>query len=153
MSTGRIGIVAFAFGVPGSIPPNLLIAEFASRAARELNAPIFTQRDVLVDTDVEVKYIEGEELDFPPPTLRIARAAIQWAKTEGFDLLKAVAAKPHLQRCVRDLRAAAKEEGAHGIRVFSFMELEKIPESCWFSSESTQSRTRSRKAWRRRWMP
>lgn len=70
------GIVAFAFGAPGRILSNRLIAGIASRKARELGATVYTQFDVLVEPEIKVEYI-SENPGNPPPTLRIARGAVQ----------------------------------------------------------------------------
>ena len=142
------GIVAFAFGVPETIRSNQCIAEMASRKALELSAPVYTQRDIRVEPGIEVMYTE-EEPGNPPPTLRIARGAVRWAKKRGFVELWIVAAKPHLWRCLCDMKAAVREAGG-GIVVRAFKEIEQVPEDEWFCSDSTQERTQSREAWNKR---
>ena len=146
MRKKKAGIVAFAFGVPASVHSNMLIARVASQKARELVAPVFTQLDVGIDPDVEVFHII-ERLGEPPPTLKIAKEAVQWAVEIGIRQLWVVAAKPHLWRCLRDLKQAACEEG---IKIDVCEEIEKYPADEWFCDDSTQERTRSRKAWERR---
>lgn len=142
------GIVAFAFGVPETIRSNQHIARIASQKARELNAPVYTQLDVRVEPGVEVKYT-NEESGNPPPTLRIARGVVQWAKRQRFIELWVVAAKPHLWRCVRDLTQSVREAGVQiAIRVCK--EIEQFSEDEWFCPDSTQSRARSRKDWQGR---
>lgn len=141
------GIVAFAFGAPETIHSNQCIARIASWLARELNAPVYTQLDVRVEPGVEVKYTN--EPDNPPPTLRIARGAVQWAKQRGFRELWIVAAKPHLWRALRDIEQAVREAGGE-IKVRVCREIERHPENLWFCPDSTQERVRSRGAWDKR---
>lgn len=142
------GIVAFAFGVPETIRSNQRIARIASQKAWELNAPVYTQFDVRVEPGVKVKYADDESNN-PPPTLRIARGAVRWAKQRGFRELWIVAAKPHLWRALRDVQQAVREDGTRiDIRVCE--EIEQYTENSWFCSDSTQDRVRSREAWDKR---
>ncbi len=144
-----VGIVAFAFGAPDTIRSNQWIAQIASQKARELNAPVYTQNDVQVESGIEVKYTD-EEPGNPPPTLRIARGAIQWAKQQGFRELWIAAAKPHLWRCKRDLVQAAREARVQITVRICCKEIELFFENEWFCPDSTQPRTRSRKNWQDR---
>lgn len=139
------GIVAFAFGVPGTIRSNQRIAQIASRKARDLDAPVYTQLDVPIEPGVEVTYTD-EEPGNPPPTLRMARGAVWWAKQREFRELWIVAAKPHLWRAIRDVEEALREAGA-AIEVRACEKIEEYPGNLWFCPESTQKRVRSRKAW------
>lgn len=142
------GIVAFAFGMPATIQPNRRIAKIAAEKAHELNAPIYTQLDIRVplESGVQVEYIEGEKLGSPPSTLRIARGAIEWAKRNQITDLFIVAAKPHLRRVLRDIEKAARENKVR-IKVHPSEEIEQYPADSWFSPDSIQKRTRSRKVW------
>jgi hypothetical protein len=142
------GIVAFAFGVPDTIRSNQQIAHIASQKARELNAPIYTQLDVRVEQGIDVTYTDEEPGD-PPPTLIIARGAVQWARERGFTALWVVAAKPHLWRALRDLEQAVHETG-ETITVCSCKEIEQYAEQSWFCPDSIQARVRSRQIWERR---
>ena len=143
-----VGIVAFAFGIPKTILSNQRISKIASQKARELGAPVYTQRDIYVGSGIEVKYTD-EKTGSPPPTLRIARDAVQWAKQQGFRELWIVAAKPHLWRCVRDLTQSVREAKTYvAIRVCK--EIDEFPEEEWYCSDSTQPRARSRKNWQAR---
>lgn len=142
------GVVAFAFGVPDSINSNVCIASIAQQQACEVEGPIYTQRDVRVKPDVEVKYTE-EEPNNPPPTLRIARGAVRWAQQLGLDELWIACAKPHLWRCKRDLEFAVREAGAQ-ITVRVCEDIERYPENEWYCLNSTQPRVRSREEWRKR---
>lgn len=144
----KTGIVAFAFGVPATIASNKLIASIASKLAREINAPIYTQADVCVETGIRVKYTTEMQGD-PPPTLRIARGAVDWAKANGFETLYVIAAEPHIQRCIRDLRYAVAETRTN-IMVLTNLKRHDFKTGSWFCLDSTQPRTRSLKAWRSR---
>ena len=144
----KIGIVAFGFGVPWTILSNQRIAQIASQKAMELNAPVYTQLDIRIESGIEVKYTV-EEPGNPPPTLRIARGAVQWAKQQGFEELWIVAAKPQLWRALRDVEQAVREAGEK-IEVHACKEIEQYPEDSWFCPDSTQPRTQSRKAWNKR---
>ncbi len=142
------GIVAFSFGVPETIRSNYQIAEIASWRAQEFDLPVYTQHDVRIGPGIRVAYTE-EEPDNPPPTLRLARGAVQWAKGIGLTELLVVAAKPHLRRALRDLKKAVREAGAM-IEVHYCTEIERYSASSWFCPDSTQDRVRSRWAWYQR---
>ena len=144
----RIGIVAFAFGTPETILSNRRIAEIASKKALEFTCGVYTQFDVRVKQDISVKYTE-EEPGNPPPTLRIARGTVQWAKRYELTELCVVAAKPHFWRALRDIQQAVREAGAR-IEVHACKEIEQYTEDSWFGPDSTQDRVSSRKDWNRR---
>jgi hypothetical protein len=145
---GTAGVVAFAFGAPETILPNWRIAEIASGKARELNAQVYTQLDIRVGEGVPVEYTE-EEPGNPPPTLRIARGAVQWAKRLGFTELWVVAATPHIWRALRDVQSAVREAGVR-LEVYACKGIGQYSEDSWFCSDSVQDRTRSREAWDKR---
>ena len=137
------GIVAFGFGVPKTIRSNRLITTICSTKAYNLDATVYTQSDVCVGDAISVEYIK-EEPGNPPPTLRVARGAVQWAIKKGFGELWVVAAEPHLWRCKRDMREAIKEAGARiALRVCAL----PFPNDGGFCSDSTQPRTRSWVKW------
>jgi hypothetical protein len=138
-------VLAFAFGVPGTIRSNQQIAQIAMQYARQLEAPVYTQLDVCIETGIEVVRIAEKPGD-PPPTLRIARGAIQWAIQRGFNTLWIVAAKPQLWRAIRDVTEAVREAGVK-IEIHACPEIEQYPADSWFCPESTQPRVRSRKEW------
>lgn len=144
----KTGIIAQAFGAPHTIHSNKIIAQIASQKAQEFSAPVYTQLDVLVEPGIDVEYTY-EQPGNPPPTLRIARGAVQWAKRKGFGELWIVAAKPHLWRWVRDLTYAVWE-AREQIEICVCKEIEQYSEDEWFCVDSTQARTQSRKNWQRR---
>ena len=140
-----VGIVAFAFGTPDSIFPNWRIAQITLRKARELDGRVYAQLDIRVEKGVPVEYTE-EEPGNPPPTLRIARGAVQWAKQHRLTELWVVAAKPHLWRVLRDVQQSVQEDGAL-IEVHVCEEIKQYSKDSWFWPDSTQKRTRSWKNW------
>lgn len=137
----RVGIVVFAFGTPSTTKANELLAKVGvGRCHVYSSVQVFTQRDIAItDTDISVQYCM-ENPGNPPPTLRIARQAVVWAKKERIMHLGIVAASPHVWRCRRDLLYAIKEANAQ-IGVFS------IYSGVEYSPESTQPRVRSPKDW------
>jgi hypothetical protein len=140
-----VGIVALAFGVPDTIEANKRIAFIASHHSRELSAPIFTQADVFVEPRATAHYI-CEEPHMPPPTLRMARESVLWAKEMGIRSLILVAAKPHLRRALRDIRYAIREAGL-ALDVLVCEEVSQSQEVGWYCPDSTQKRTRSKWNW------
>lgn len=144
----KVGVVAFAFGVPYDIKSNRLIAEIASKKARDFHAPVYTQADIQVESGINVEYTI-EKLGDPPPTLRIARGSVSWAQQYQIGTLYVVAAKPHLWRCMRDLRYSVSELRAQ-IEIQASEEIGQYHESEWYCSDSVQLRTRSRREWRKR---
>lgn len=146
----RIGVVVFAFGVPSTITPNQQLAKVGGELFRELDAAgVFTQRDIVVDSDVSVRYFPKENLDNPPPTLRVARKAVEWAEVCRLKQLWVVAAPPHYWRAFRDLKKAVREKGLK-IEVCKVTRTNNYQEDSWFCSDSTQERTQSLKNWNKR---
>lgn len=143
----KAGIVTFAFGVPNTIRSNQWLVQITRAKARQLSAPVYTQEDFGVDPQpgLFITYTE-EERGKPPPTLRIARGAVQWAKQRQITELWIVAARPHLKRCIRDLKYAVTEDKAD-ITVRVSQGIFMFPAAEWFCPDSTQPRTRSRKDW------
>lgn len=147
----KVGVVAFAFGTPAALHSNRLIAWLAANEAQKENAPIFTQADIQFGEGYQglnVRYV-AETAGDPPPTLRIARAAIAWAIGRELDELVISAAGPHLWRCMRDMRKAADEFGWRG-GIRSSSKIATYGDDDWFRPESTQERTQSKKNWRKR---
>ncbi len=140
-----MGIVAQAFGVPCTINSNKIIAKLASQKARDFLATVYTQADVLVELGIDVEYI-FEESGNPPPTLRIARSAVQWAKRNKLEKIFIVAAKPHLWRCIRDFNYAVQESKAQ-IEICACKEIEQYLEDEWFCLDSRQIRTCTKWDW------
>jgi hypothetical protein len=144
------GIVAFAFGAPAELTSNQRVAEIAETwSGLYGGASVYTQADVPIAPGrdrkvVRIREVPGE----PPPTLRIARGASEWAKWRQLDELWIACATPHLWRCERDLRYALSENGSL-IDVGICPEVIREPYD-WFCPESTQERTRTEKAWRKR---
>jgi len=143
------GIVAFAFGSPFNILSNQKITEITSKKSLELNAPVYTQADIILPHhEIDITYTP-EKLNSPPPTLRIARGAIRWAEERGLKSLLIVAAKPHIKRAHRDMQKATLETKKN-INIIICEEINKYGEFLWFCSDSNQKRTTSLKEWRKR---
>ncbi|MDP2918518.1 MAG: hypothetical protein Q8N68_03390, partial [bacterium] len=122
--------------------PNLELAKIASDKAEELKAPVYTQSDIIIiRKGIEVVYIK-EEPDNPPPTLRIARGAVKWAKEKGITELWIVAARPHSWRAMRDMKEAVRESKIQ-IAVYICEKIYDVPASEWFCPGNRQLRTRS----------
>ena len=144
----RIGIVAFAFGTPATIWPNRNIARIAECKAKELGAFIYTQQCVQIDPGLCPRYI-ADSNGKPPSTLRIARRAVVWALEMEISELWIVCAKPHRDRCLRDIEYAIAETGLC-IHAFVCSEVCQSSDAQWFSPYSTQRRVRSPKIWQLR---
>lgn len=144
----KAGILSFAFGAPETILSNRRIANITSQKARKLGVPVYTQLDICIDDGIEVEFIE-EQSGNPPPTLRLARCAVQWAKYKNLTEIWIVAAKPHLWRCVRDLTYAFQEINLQ-INICVCEEIEQYPENEWFCVNSAQKRTQSSDNWKSR---
>ena len=146
-------VVAFAFGT-GDIVPNRQIWDMAVRCANRLlvraGSLIYTQEDVPIPPQYKGNIVcIDQEGGKPPSTLRIARGAVKEAQRVRASLIYVVAAQPHLHRALRDVRAAVSEANAHiGVEVCSGV-LDYSTNS-WFSPESGQPHTQSRKNWEQR---
>ncbi len=146
-----IGVVVFAFAVPANVPTNNRLKSIAEKCAKHAAStnmelcPIFTQPDIAIGTEFDVQYIE-EEPNAPSPTLRIAQEAVVWAKVRGIRYFWIIAAKPHLWRCVRDLKMAIAEAKAD-ITLLVPEEIKQSKYMSWFESQSTQYRTQSFSHW------
>ncbi len=152
----HVAIVVFAFGQPSTTVPNTYLAELAKEISlEEDNAPIYTQRDIVIPErgSIRVYYFPKEELWNPPPTLRIARWFAKYS-LEDTQRVIIVAAEPHFRRVCRDMEYVIREEmgmqvGMLGVKLeFPGVLLEQ-GNHAWFCSESTQKRTTS---WWRWWL-
>lgn len=146
----KIGILAFAFGTPSDIQSNRNLAKIASSAAKKFGAPVYTQNDIQILNGTHVEYTPQPEGEGPPPTLRIARRAMLWAKKLQLERLYIVCASPHERRCYRDSTYAADEAGLSiSICVLPRTDY-RINDDEWFCENSTQKRTQSKKNWNKR---
>lgn len=144
MSDTDIGVVTFAFGSQKT-PSNEKLFEITKMLARIYGAPVFTQPDIIAAPDAKEIDVEliNEGPNNPSSTLKMAEAAVKWARRRRLKRLVIVAAKPHVSRCHRDMMKTAK--GTVDIRVNPCRDGEK-----WFYSESTQAWTRSPLLWKMR---
>ncbi|MDD5589823.1 MAG: hypothetical protein PHQ47_01455 [Candidatus Portnoybacteria bacterium] len=154
MDAGNNGLIVFAFGAPSGIRSNQILSENAAKIAAANHWPVYTQADIVIDKSLfDVTYtaeLPGE----PPPTLRIARGAAEWALARELDYVFILAAAPHQSRCYRDFCHALCEIRGKSMPVIwhlmTFGSFKRVPEEEWFCHDSLQSRTRSRAAWERR---
>ena len=145
------GIVAFAFGRPQTLPSNKLIAKIAMQQSWEHAAPIFTQLDVPIHNEIlDVEYAFENIGGHPPSTLKIAQEAIAWASRRSITDIVVVAAKPHMWRCLRDLKEESYIQSEARIRIVPFVNWAQYQLSDWFCEESTQPWTTSWTKWSRR---
>ncbi len=142
----KIGIIAFAFGEPGTTEPNLIIAGFSSEDARKFHCAVYTEYDVWVEKDITVEYVEKEQKS-PPSTLQIARGAIRWAKKNEISELRIVTAKPRLKRAMRDVKKAI-QDAETSINVCACQGIQELSENIWYSPSSKQNKTRSPLSWK-----
>jgi hypothetical protein len=147
----NIACVAFAFGVPSNTKANKRIATMACGIQIPSYPGIYTQKDIDVKALQEDGYRTRMQVNYtierpgdPPPTLRIARAAVGWAMANGVTTLYVACAYPHLWRCRRDLKLAIKEKKANiAIRICP----EAKEKKGWFCKDCTQSRTKTKSNW------
>ncbi len=110
------------------------------------SACIITQHEIRI---VGADYVDAPGPQGPIPTLRLSRAAVQWAHWHGLDELIIVAAKPHVWRCVRDLKYAAQEVNFK-IDIRPSRLIDKVPRDHWFRGDSRQWYTQNQIAWHMR---
>lgn len=111
----RTGSVAFAFGMPPSLLSNHKIKIRTKAEMLNRGAIAYTQHDVPLEAGPNVTVIE--ESDGPPPTLRIAQGAAQWARDNELTTLVIICAGPHAWRCGRDMKEALKKNGLDHIKI------------------------------------
>lgn len=140
----KTGVVAFAFGVPSSLPSNIALGGMASMSASRKKIPYYTQEDV-PERGPCPRTVHAQEPGRPPSTLVLAQGIMSWAAELGLERLFVVAAPPHISRVLRDLTETARERNI----AIEFMTASPKPhEDCfWFSENSTQLRARSRLVW------
>lgn len=144
----NVGIVAFAFGMPAGIPSNLAISRITSLMASWHRLPVFTQKGLIrLGSGLDATYV-AEKPSNPAPTLEIAFQCVDWAIQRKISTLWVVGAEPHLWRCTRDLRYAARKAGAK-IAITVAPEVYEVPESILFCANSSQSFHRTRAQWKR----
>lgn len=137
------GIVVFGFGFPTDIVANQLLTEMAKWEMSLDSTPVFTQREIVLDG---AEYSDAPGPQGPMTTLRVCRAAVQWAHLRGLDEIMIIAAKPHLWRCLRDMRYAAREVN-FDIKVYASDLIENVSSKQWFRGDSEQWCTKSRVVW------
>lgn len=128
-------VVAFAFGSPSSLLPNALIAHHALQTSGFGKLRIFTQWDVPLQKYSGIHFFDNEMPGIT--TLQLIKSLYKELNTitRGHAhnvIINLVAAPPHKNRVIRDLRMM-------GFEVETDNELEtKYPSSTWFDHRSTQ---------------
>jgi len=140
----KAGIVAFGFAVPETVTSNRQIAQITEELALEHDAPIFTQYVVSIEEGFAVENADDRPND-PPPTLRIARKAVAWARHRRIEKLIVVAAIAHRWRTTRDMRMAIEESGA--TIQLEFCEEVSRYEKWFFPNENEQWYTKTAVRW------
>jgi len=169
----KTGLVIFAFGSPGDIESNSMLKAIA-RDLLEQNPDIsrvYTQLALGLTGDdlrgslnfakrhkgfngrrLALSIMRQSSIDNHPPTLRIADWAVRQALNNNLDRLLVLAAGPHLPRCWRDVKYAAKKLGSQ-INITGVEEVKEVPAEMWYSIISEQPRTRSPfQWWSREWI-
>jgi len=139
------GVVAFAFGTPVKIRANVMLAAIAQQKALARNIPLYTQWDIASSVRTVDCTTIAQDAE-PPPTLRIARGAMDWARKRGITQVWVVAAVPHMERVMRDLRIARSEQRVPVV-LRRVQECYGLRYAHWFFNDSTQLRTRSKCFW------
>ena len=141
----RIGIVAFAFGLPPRTITNKIIAYIASQNADRCRAPIYTETNIPVDVAKRISWHPGN-FGEPVALLDLAMGAAEWAEKNSLDKLLVATAKPALGRAMRDLKHALNERGV-SIKVEPCIEIDFYYRGVWFSPESVLARSRFPLVW------
>ena len=144
-------ILTLAFGM-GNNWSNATLRRITGNASTDLNARVFTQPDIgnLIEYVASPVIMVAEPPGKPAPTLRICRAATQWAKQNGITDIHLVAAAPHLVRARHDLVLAIRDAGGGlQMHICSEKELGGYHSDWWFAEPNTQRYTNS--PWR--WYP
>lgn len=147
----KTGLVVFAFGCPSTIYSNEVLANLALQWWKLYRGLIFSQEDVPISMHLphSVRLI-GQLPDQPPSTLKIAREAMYWARDDArLQELHVLAARPLLERCLRDLELAKAEQRSL-ITITECSSPDQIPFDQWFCRDSQLPQTRSLDAWERR---
>jgi len=137
----KIGIITFAFGRPSSLPSNVLLSQYTQMYAKQHSAPTFTQYDIKIQTG-EVTTTAGAV----PTTRIIAKRAAKWVRKNNFETIYIVAARPHLRRCIRDIKKECRSINVSP-KIIVIPEIYRTPNTTWFHKQSIQWHTRNAFLW------
>ena len=127
----KYGVVAFGFTCAPASHSEREIAMGAQTLSQKFEAPIFTQICMpIIAGEFDVSYIAQSPDGSPPPTLRICREAVAWARKRGITVLWVVCARPHRWRVKRDLQYAIREAGSD-IKIY-YEGGRRVPYVEWF---------------------
>jgi hypothetical protein len=125
------GVVVLAFGTPGTIHANNCIGDIATRLAAAASLPVFRQCHIKVGEGLVITDADEEgTIDCLVSHHERVRAA----------------AAPHMTRCLRDFKYAARRRGVD-VKIQACSGVSDYSDADWFDPASTQSRTRSRRVW------
>lgn len=129
-------IVVFAFGSPGSLPGNKLLAERAAMLAwAHEGIPIVAQKDIPLQGSQNLIQIQE---DGYVTTLAIALQFVRQAKIHGWRKVLVVAAPVHWARCLRDLEFAAEKEDVRINCIPDMFVVTRASRGVWYSWRSRQ---------------
>ena len=141
-SNEKILIAAFAFGESREIFPNRRLASIAEECSSNFkNYLIVTQDDIAVSSKCNVVYVKNKPAR-PATTLMVACEAVNEALGQGIMTIYIVAGRPHLWRCIRDVKQLIQEAGAN-IEVRVAPRIKRSNYWSWFDKKSVQFRTQS----------
>ena len=140
------GVVVLAFGTPGTIHANNCIGDIATRLAAAASLPVFRQCHIKVGEGLVITDADEEGTIGGANTLMMAYQAVEWARFKALDTLYLAAAAPHMARCLRDFKYAARKRGVD-VNIQACSGVSDYSDADWFDPASTQSRTRSRRVW------
>lgn len=143
---GKIGIVAFAFGVPSSIIANRTIGDIASIHAENYNFPIYTEPLIPIKNGLNVQFFDGG-FNKPVSLFDLACAAADWAIYLGLEQIIIVTARPAVRRSKRDLKWALKKKGASRISIKVSPGISAYPLKFWFGCDCALARARYPLVW------
>jgi late competence protein required for DNA uptake (superfamily II DNA/RNA helicase) len=144
-------IVAFAFGKPRLLVPNLVIGVICKEKSEEIlkqgkDVVIFTQYDVPIFNENFEVIRPDEIMNQPPSTYLLAEKAIEWAEKNEIKKIWIVAAEPHLLRATRDITYIA-EQRQQKINFRICNKEIKSYKNCWFRRNSKQWWTQNKYKW------
>ncbi len=143
------GIVAFAFSTTrkGAATPvaNTFLRGLVLDAGPLVS--VLTQEDMGQLPESRDITLVRNLRDKPPPTLRIARVAVEWSLDRMLDRIEIIAATPHQWRCEHDLRMAFQEHGVSPPEIVVSSLPAERPTGFWFSKDSGIWWTRSLPQW------
>ncbi len=145
-------MVVYPFGCPNNIESNKTLALITANKVKESkenkNITVFTQYDILLDETIEALTIRPDEImNNPFTTYELSLKAVEWAIENKVTKISIIAAKPHIDRCYRDITYIAEQKKLE-INFEKCKEVySKHYKKSWFCEESKEWWTRSPWLW------